>query len=302
MHISKTQYQPWGNVMAIANGNVKLLVTLDIGPRIIYLARKAGEGYGENIMHEDVDEQTTVFNEYFEQNGLTEPWRIYGGHRLWKSPEEWMSYYPDSNPVVYSIEKIDGLEYAVFTAPVEVTSQLQKSICIHVSEYGIVTVRHRVRATGECMSMAMWGLTVLKGGGTLYCPLNERTEGFNPVRNYTLWCGARLDDPRFCVKEDVFTLTYSDEATLHPFKIGSFVKKGVVAYARGRDLFIKRFGAKDNVVYPDSGCNFETYTNHLFMECESLSPILRVDGSPVEHIETWQLVENTQETLESVLG
>ena len=65
--------------MEISNGTVKALVTVDIGPRVIYYGVK-----GMNIMHEDVDRLTNKGGEFFDKNFKEgEKWYLYGGHRIW---------------------------------------------------------------------------------------------------------------------------------------------------------------------------------------------------------------------------
>ena len=49
-------------------------------------------------------------------------------------------------------------------------------------------------------------------------------------------------------------------------------------------LFIKRFNGRDDVCYPDNGCNVESYCNHEFIELESLGELRKVaPGHTVFH-------------------
>lgn len=92
--IEKTKYKGWENCVRVSNGRVELVVTTDIGPRII----RYGFVGKEN-----------EFCEVKSQLGLIggDEWRIYGGHRLWHSPEdEKRTYEPDNGPVGW--EEIPG--------------------------------------------------------------------------------------------------------------------------------------------------------------------------------------------------
>ena len=94
MEIVKCSYGGWDNCLEISNEQVKLLITLDVGPRVIF--------YGF------IDGQN-MFKNFDEQMGLTggDEWRIYGGHRLWHAPEVApRTYSPDNEPVNYEREKI----------------------------------------------------------------------------------------------------------------------------------------------------------------------------------------------------
>ncbi len=77
------------NCIRLSNGEVEIIVTTDVGPRII--------GYslvgGKNILgwHPDARVETAL--------GEFKP---YGGHRLWIAPENMPdSYAPDNAPVEY---------------------------------------------------------------------------------------------------------------------------------------------------------------------------------------------------------
>lgn len=56
-------YKNFGKCMEISNGTVKALVTVDIGPRVIYYGVK-----GMNFMHEDIDRLTNKGGEFFDKN------------------------------------------------------------------------------------------------------------------------------------------------------------------------------------------------------------------------------------------
>lgn len=174
-------YLPWGKVLEMTDGVIDLKVTLDIGPRVIYLALKGGV----NVMYEDVDSNCTKGGEYFDCHfGKDAAWQIIGGHRLWKSPEDLASYYPDQNPVKYEVlgDKV------IFMSEVESTTDLIKSIAIEMLGGGRVKLYHEFFNGGDkTFTGALWGLTVLKPGGKLLIPTNDRGEGFLPTRNYVLW-------------------------------------------------------------------------------------------------------------------
>ena len=72
--IEKISWRGWNNVYRIWNRTVQLLVLADVGPRIIWY----GFDEGENILHEVVPDAGLRGGNQF---------RLYGGHRLWVSPE-----------------------------------------------------------------------------------------------------------------------------------------------------------------------------------------------------------------------
>ena len=76
------------------------MITIDIGPRIIY--------YGTdnfNFFNEDIDRNISKSGEYFDKEyKVGETWYLYGGHRVWKSPENLDTYTPDNYPIDYEMQ------------------------------------------------------------------------------------------------------------------------------------------------------------------------------------------------------
>lgn len=87
VRIQKKDFRGWPGSYWLTNGSLELVVTSDVGPRIIHV----GFVDGENLVKVFAD-----------QAGKTggDQWRIYGGHRLWHSPEDKVrTYEPDNHPV-----------------------------------------------------------------------------------------------------------------------------------------------------------------------------------------------------------
>ena len=79
-------YAGWPRNLRIANADVELVVTLDVGPRVIRYAAPGGRN---------------LFGETADQLGKSgEPhWMPRGGHRLWTAPEDkTRTYAPDNRP------------------------------------------------------------------------------------------------------------------------------------------------------------------------------------------------------------
>src|SRR5262249_49134090 len=85
--IEKVEYKGWKNNLKLSNGEVELIITLDVGPRVI----RYGYVGGANVLKE-VDAQIGKSGE--------REWMIRGGHRLWHAPEEIKRTYElDNSPV-----------------------------------------------------------------------------------------------------------------------------------------------------------------------------------------------------------
>lgn len=284
MQIETVPYAGWGNCYRLANSLVDLVVTGDVGPRIIRF------GF--------LDDENE-FKEFEDEVGLTDGdvWHSYGGHRLWHAPEAMpRSYIPDNSPV--EVTERDGSLLVV--QPVEAPTGIQKEMQISLDEgRAHVKVVHRLRNLGLWpVELAAWGLTVMDVGGTLILPLPPRgshPKDLLPANALVLWAYTDLSDPRLVFGER-FILLRQDQKTSKPMKIGASVPDGWMAYARGGHLFVKRSGYQPGAPYPDMGCSFETWTDHAMLEVESLSPLttLQPEGT-LEHIEDWYLFDGIPE-------
>ena len=79
--LQRIRYRGWNHAYQLSNGTVELIVLADVGPRIIFY----GFCNGENELHE-VDRDSGL------SGGCD--FRLYGGHRLWVSPEVERTYFP----------------------------------------------------------------------------------------------------------------------------------------------------------------------------------------------------------------
>jgi hypothetical protein len=285
--IEKISWHGWNNVYRMWNGTVELLVLADVGPRIIWY----GFRDGENLLHEVAADLGSCGGNEF---------RLYGGHRLWVSPEVERTYFPDNHPVTVEHQG----NRACFTAPVENTApgtNLQKELQVQLEETGSsVHLRHRVTNHDKHRSeLAPWTPTMMKAGGRAILPLPPRVamdkEHYLSVGPLTLWSFTDLADPRWRLGTEYIQLVqhtnmdcrYQEQMT------GTFNPAGWGAYFCNNVLFVKRASVVSGATYPDFGCNFEVFANREFLELETLGP--KNVLSPAEHTthtETWQLHRN----------
>lgn len=296
MHTEKIVYRGWQNCYRLSNHQVDLIVTADVGPRIIRFGFVG---------------QPNQFKEFEGEVGKTggDEWRSYGGHRLWHAPEAMpRSYAPDNYPV--EIKIVDAGLHAI--QPVEAQTGIQKEMEIFLDEDAAhVMVLHRLRNLGVwSVELAAWCLTVMEPGGTAIMPLPPRgshPENLLPTSILALWAYTDLTDPRLTWGRQ-HLLVRQDSHTPEPLKIGASVPDGWVAYARVGQLFVKKFEYQPEAIYPDMGCSFEVFTNHEMLEIETLSPLVYLDpGDELEYYEDWYLLndvktpKNDVEVIDSVL-
>jgi len=276
------EYGGWPHCRRLSNGLIDLIVTADVGPRII---RFGFEG------------ERNEFKEYADTLGKTggEEWNIFGGHRLWCSPEERpRTYFPDNRPVEVRAGENGS---AIFTPPLEAENGLQKEIEISLPEnQARVEVRHRLTNQGEReIEIAAWALSVMVPGGTAILPLPPRASHENallPNSMAALWAYTDMTDPRWTWGAK-YILLHGDIARLSPQKIGLRVSEKWCAYARAGHLFVKVFPFDEAAIYPDFNSNVEVFTNGEMLELETLGPLTKLArGETIEHIEEWHLLRD----------
>lgn len=282
MKIEKCNYGGWDNCLELNNGKVRLVITLDVGPRIIFY----GFADGQNVLKN--------FEENLGQCGGSE-WKSYGGHRLWHAPEvKPRTYSLDNSPVEYHLEN----NKVILDCPEELDNKLKKEIIVELAENGSkVKLTHRIYNTGNWeKELSAWCLTVMAPAGRAiipqepYVPHGAEPGGtFEPARPLVLWPFTKMNDSRFIWGEKY--IQFSEDSSIDSkLKFGILNKQEWIAYALNGDLFIKKHPYFENAQYPDYNSNAEFFTMPGFLELETLSPLKRIaPGDYVEHTESWQL-------------
>jgi hypothetical protein len=279
--IEKVSYGGWPNCIRIAGEDVELIVTTDVGPRVI----RYGFTGGQNL-----------FKEFAGQLGHSgeAAWQPRGGHRIWMAPEMVPeTYAPDNVPVCATLHD-DGVEV---TAPIEPLTGLVKTIVVQLRGSG-VTITHRIRNHSEkARRLAPWALTMMAPGGfgiTKFPPRGTHPEELAPTNPLIMWAFTDLRDPRWTFTKEYLILR-QDPDNAAPQKLGHFNQQTIGAYLLGSDLFVKRYDADPSKTYADFGASYETFTNGDFLELETLGPLEEVaPGDAVEHVERWSLHRNVE--------
>jgi hypothetical protein len=275
------EFKGWKNNVRLANPCLEMIVTLDVGPRVIHLAVPGGEN---------------VFKNYADQMGKAgeSAWQIRGGHRLWFAPEDPVkTYCPDNGPVAAE-ELPKGVRFR--PAP-ETPNGIQKEIDIKLDRrQPHVRLVHRLINVGQApVRLAPWALSVMAPGGTMILglpPRGSHPRDLLPNQTMTLWPYTDLGDARLTCGTRAILLAQDPQAT-KPEKFGILTPEGWAAYAVAGCLFLKRFPCKPRKVYPDMGCNAEFFTNADMLEVESLGPVINLKpGRKVEHVEDWYIFPN----------
>lgn len=286
--MQKIEYRGWKNNLRLSNNDVELVMTLDVGPRIISYRSINGKN---------------VLKEFADQVGKTgeSEWMIRGGHRLWVAPEDTTRTYAlDNGPV--EMKEIEKGAFRLTPAP-EKEYGIQKEIDVRLAPSGShISLTHSIRNISKNPAkLAPWALTVLAPGGIEIIPLpakkphpgspkNAKSPAdFAPNQQMVIWPFFDFKDPRWTFGQRFITLR--QDAQRGPTKIGLAHQLGWVGYWNDGTMFVKRLSYVPGAAYPDNGCNFETFTNEEILEVESLGPLVELaPGKATELKEDWYLL------------
>lgn len=277
-----------------------MVVTADIGPRVIHFAAKDGE----NMLHIVESDKGNMTND--------DTFRFYGGHRLWRAPEDRvLTYFADNNPVEVAINE----PIVTFTTVPDRTG-LQKQLQITMATTN-VTLTHKFYNASDfpMFNIALWGITMMRAGGFGLLPLAARvshTERLLPTQQLILWGYTDLGDPRWQIASDYIGL-YQDESLTDPQKIGhaSFQDHPWLLYVHPlTGTFVKQAAVlyQAEASYPDMGAQLELFTNGEMLELETLSPLFNLHPEmAAEHVERWwtlpeRVIPRTEEDVRRIIA
>ncbi|GHU65466.1 hypothetical protein FACS189447_04440 [Spirochaetia bacterium] len=278
MKIIEQSYNNWPHCILMQNDTIKLIITTDAGPRIVYFgpANRDVNLFYQNKVHQ----------------GLSggDEWRNYGGHRLWTSPQEGQRpNQADNDPVPY---KISGNSVTLY-CPIEAATLIQKEITVTIDpDNPHVSVQHRIHNRGLWpITFASWALTMMHEGGVEILPIpQDRPRDYMPNYAICFWPWTKPNDKRFTLGGKYITLRH-DGNNKEWFKIGFRNTEGWGAYLSQGYMFVKVYKLDPGKEYPDYGSTFETYTDSEFTEFETLGPLETVNpGAYTGHTEDWHLI------------
>ncbi len=285
--IEEIAYGGWKRNLRLRGESTELVITLDVGPRVIRYATHGG---------------ANVFAELSEQLGGCDEkeWMIRGGHRFWTAPEADHSYELDNSPVTW--KKLGDTSVEIIQ-PASASFGFQKTLRVELLENELVRITHLLANASQApLEMTPWALSVMAPGGTALIPQpfldlhpgefpegrEAKPEEFLPNRELVLWPFTNLGDGRYLFSKHFLRMSYA--ANLPATKLGLKLPSGWIAYQNGANVFAKYFTYNPALTYPDHGANCELYTDKNIFELESLANLQSLPvGGVREHIEHWSL-------------
>ncbi len=276
INYKEIDFKNYGKCACLDNGKIKLIATLEVGPRIVYF----GTLDGANMLFEDIDRN------FYEMNNGYGVWYAYGGHRMWLAPEVMPeTYLPDN-------DRIESLfENGVLTLrPAMTKFNKQFEILVTMGEENSVVIDNRItNCSDRPAKFAPWAVTGLAAGGTEIIPLCKDDNGFLPNRTMALWSYSDIKDERFELNNG-YALLRQDSSKKNAFKAGFNVTEKQIVYIKDQQVLKVTFDDYKKIDYPDFCCNFETFTNDLFLECEILGELRSYQPGETASIkEVWEI-------------
>ncbi len=277
--VRETTFGDYDNCVSLSNGDVEIVASRSFGPRVLR--------YG--LLNRP--------NAFLSGSALSVPsydseWRLYGGHRLWCSPELYpRTYEPDNEPI--DVEETDtGI---VLRKDPGRHEGIEKTVDIELNPTGSrAKVTHSIEnQTAWPIETAVWAITVLAPGGLGVVPISQMqthfSEGAKGARYLTAWAYTKLNDPRLFFGERYLGLRQR-ESIKESIKLGISNRDGWCAYVHDDFVFGKRFAHNEEARYPDNNASTVMYASGEYLELESFSPlsILR-PGEGLSHTEEWFL-------------
>lgn len=258
--------------LRLTSGEISVDVALDVGPRILGFSNG-----GPNTLAELPDTIVVA-------PGL-EPYRCWGGHRLWVAPEiPEITYETEDDPV--EIREIPG--------GLEVSRRADSRHGIHKSlriafDNRHVVIDHTITNTGTSgVRVAPWAITQFPVGGTAIMTIGRTSVSpFQASRGIVLWPYTSLEDPRLTLRDELIAV---DAVGDEPLKVGAAGHGGWLAYRRGETVFVKEAEERRLAPLADMGATAQIYAGPEFLELETLGAleVLR-PGTATDHRERWSL-------------
>lgn len=256
---------------SIENDFLRVDYLTTVGPRIIGLYSKQAN---IELLAPSFDMHwPTPHGEYY----------LYGGHRIWKAPEDSFYNCPEDNVIVVKESGRVTLRNNVDA------SGLQKEITFSLDENRVV-LTHLLSWHGqEPIELAPWTITQVPLGGVAILPQSSLREGSMPTRSLIIFPYASVSDTRLDVHDDMIVVHGSADGDA--LKIGSYNPFGWAAYMLEKVLFTKRFPVHDFRLLPDMGSNVEVYVRDAYLELETLGKLTCLNpGEAVTFEETWEVI------------
>jgi hypothetical protein len=270
-----------GRCVRISNHFIDIIVSIDYGPRIV----RIGFLDGPNLLYWDGDQRNVFANDNLKSYyGPQTAFHVYGGHRVSLAPDRMpQSYYPDNEPVVYSLLG-GGVR---FTPPRQKGNDVQLffEVMMGTDASDIMIINKMRNCSHERKHCSLCGSTMMEPGGIVIIPQNVSNEEKHlPNRNFSLWPFSSFRDERLFLGDKYILAKQAPYGKNLKFGVNDL--QGWAGYSNRGCTLVKRFVHAVGQPYPDFGSSLETYICDDYAELRTLSPLYNVEpGEGIRHVE-----------------
>lgn len=264
--------------LALDRGGPRVVITTDVGPRILSVSLPDGTGEGLLVSLPDL---------FIERAGWPR-FQLHGGHRLWAGPElPETTYLPDDGPIDTQRDA-DGVSCSYL----EASTGIRRTM--HVAPtHDTVVVDHRLVNEGQTPAeVAPWAITMCTPGGEAFVPRAVDAvdrHGVLPSGALVTWPYTRLSDDRLEIGDPIVRVRGVAGAS-SPCKVGVSGVVDWIAYRLAGAVLVKRVRYIADAIYPDQGASIQCYSGGDFLEIETLGPLVTLGpGEAIHHVETWSV-------------
>ena len=277
LHVEEIQVQGHP-CLALDLGGPRVVITTDVGPRILSVTLPDGTGDGLLASLPDL---------HIDRPGWPR-FQLHGGHRLWAGPElPETTYLPDNGPIA-----VERTSDGVACSYLERVTGLRRTVRVTPTADSVVVDHVLTNEGASSMEVAPWAITMCTPGGEAWVPRYmgpADRDGVLPNGSLVTWPYTRLADERLVMDDPVIRLRAIAGAT-SPCKIGMPGRAGWIGYRRGGSVLVKRATYIEGATYPDLGASLQCYSGGDFIEIETLGPLVTLaSGASIDHQETWSL-------------
>jgi hypothetical protein len=151
----------------VENNEIQLTIPYSIGPRILAI-----NFHGKKNLLAELPDFTTQVPD-------GKPYHFYGGHRLWRAPEEMPTTYDYDDQLVEIIETNTGV---IIRKPKEQLSGMEKTLNINFDpDLPRVRIEHTLKNCGnDAVECAPWAITQFRPGGVAILPQQQNRYRVSP--------------------------------------------------------------------------------------------------------------------------
>lgn len=265
-----------GSSIRLSNGRIEFAFPLNCGIRVSNLNLVGCE----NLFFEQPVDMT---DDCCRPNG----WRLHGGLRLWIAPESEESYYPDNDPIQWTLLP-DGVE---LKQPVDGFLNVEKRVTVRfdANDSNTLLLDYAICNCGNVpFEGSLWAITTFKptGRGGFCFPSGQ--DEILPQRFISVWNGTRMDDPRLHFENEKVEISHAPLDGC--FKMGFSCMNASCWFHYAGQLLHRYFEYDPAARYPDGNVNLEVFQCLHMMELESLGEMKIFEpGIWVERQERWTL-------------